>query len=143
MGAVKLPREVARFNKTVNNRIQGIYAWVLPPWAVIVHRGRHSGRTYRTPVRAFRRDRTLIVALLYGDQSDWLRNLRAGGGRLVRAGRTFEIVGEPDVVATPSASELATLSPLGRAYCRLAGHQALITIGAESPGFGVGPRASP
>ena len=97
---MKLSRRVARFNKAVNNRIQRVYAWLVPPWAVIVHRGRRSGRSYRTPVLAFRQERTLVIALLYGEESDWLRNLRAaGGGQVVRMGRTFEL-GDPRVVDT-------------------------------------------
>jgi deazaflavin-dependent oxidoreductase (nitroreductase family) len=81
---MKLSRRVARFNSTINNRVQGVYAWLLPPWAIILHRGRRSGRSYRTPVLAFRRDQTLIIALLYGEESDWLRNLYAGAGQVVR-----------------------------------------------------------
>ena len=65
---MKLSRRVARFNSTINNRLQGVYAWLLPPWAVILHRGRRSGRSYRTPVLAFRRGSTLIIALLYGEE---------------------------------------------------------------------------
>jgi hypothetical protein len=78
---MKLSRRAARFNRRVTNRIQGLYAWLLPPWAVILHRGRRSGRHYRTPLFAFRRDRTLVIALLYGQESDWLRNLRDGVGK--------------------------------------------------------------
>src|SRR5438132_14236082 len=104
---MKLSRRVARFNKLINNRVQGIYAWLLPPWAVILHRGRRSGRPYRTPLLAFKRDGRLIIALLYGEESDWLRNLRAGGGQVVRAGRTYEIVGQPRVVDTRATAELA------------------------------------
>ena len=77
---MKLSRRVAHFNRVINNRIQGVYAWLVPPWAVILHRGRRSGRSYRTPVLAFRQDRTLVIALLYGEESDWLRNLRTAGG---------------------------------------------------------------
>ena len=134
---MKLSRRVARFNKVVTNHIQGTYAWVLPPWAVILHRGRRSGRAYRTPVLAFRRDRTLIVALLYGDESDWLRNLLAGGGRAVRLGRAYEL-GPPRVVDTRASPELERLSPLARAYCRLADKQVLVEIGHRVPGFGPG-----
>jgi deazaflavin-dependent oxidoreductase (nitroreductase family) len=76
---MKLSRRVARFNKLINNPIQGVYAWLLPPWSVIVHRGRRSGRQYQTPVLAFKSDGKLVVALLYGERSDWLRNLRAAG----------------------------------------------------------------
>jgi deazaflavin-dependent oxidoreductase (nitroreductase family) len=138
---MKLSRRVARFNKIVNNRVQGVYAWLVPPWAVILHRGRRSGRSYRTPLLAFRQDGTLIIALLYGEESDWLRNLRAaGGGHIVRMGRTFELR-EPRVVDTSEATELSRLSPLARAYCRLADKQVLAHLGQRIGGFGPG-RAS-
>ena len=135
---MKLSRRVARFNKLVNNRLQGIYAWILPPWAVILHRGRRSRRPYRTPLLAFKRDRTLIIALLYGDESDWLRNLRAGGGRVVRAGRTYEL-SAPRVVATSAAGrELSRLSAPARAYCGIADKQVIVEMGDRLPGFGRG-----
>src|SRR5437588_5200556 len=135
---MKLSRRVARFNKVINNRIQRVYAWLVPPWAVIVHRGRRSGRSYRTPVLVFRQQRTLVIALLYGEESDWLRNLRtAGGGRVVRIGRTFEL-GEPRIVDTSTAAELSRLSPLARAYCRLADQQVLVEIGERLGGVGPG-----
>lgn len=132
---MRLSRRVARFNKAVNNRVQGVYAWILPPWAVILHRGRRSGRSYRTPVLAFKRDRTLIVALLYGEESDWLRNMKNEGGRVVRMGRTFA-VSAPRVVDTSVAAELSQLSPIARAYCQLADNQVLFEIGERLPGFG-------
>ncbi len=133
---MKLSRGVARFNKRVTNRIQGVYAWLLPPWAVILHRGRRSGRLYRTPLFAFRRDRTLVIALLYGSESDWLRNLRAGGGQVIRAGRTFT-VGPPEVIDTSGAGLLlARLSRPERAYCRLAEELAVLELAEQLPGFG-------
>jgi deazaflavin-dependent oxidoreductase (nitroreductase family) len=132
---MKLSRRVARFNKLINNRIQGVYAWLVPPWAVILHQGRRSGRRYRTPVLAFKRDHTLIVALLYGEESDWLRNLQAGDGHLVRAGRTFRLA-SPRVVATREAAELSALSASARWYCRRAENQAILQIGDREAGFG-------
>ena len=133
---MKLSRGVARFNKRVTNRIQGLYAWLVPPWAVILHRGRRSGRQYRTPLFAFRRGRTLVIALLYGEESEWLRNLRAGGGHVIRAGRTF-VVGPPEVVATREAgSLLARLSPPESAYCRLSEKLAMLDLEEQLPGFG-------
>src|SRR5215210_7522116 len=135
---MKVSRRVARFNKVVTNRVQGVYAWIVPPWAIIIQRGRRSGRAYRTPVLAFRQDRTLVVALLYGEESDWLRNLRAaGGGLIVRAGRTYEL-GRPRVLETDAAAELARLSPVARAYCRVADKQMLAEIGERIGGFGPG-----
>ena len=132
---MKLSRRVARFNSTINNRLQGVYAWLVPPWAVILHNGRRSGRSYRTPVLAFRRDQTLIIALLYGEESDWLRNLKSGGGRFIRMGRTYEL-STPRVVDTSAAVELSHISALARAYCRLADKQVLFEIGDQLPGFG-------
>jgi deazaflavin-dependent oxidoreductase (nitroreductase family) len=133
---VKLSRRVATFNRLVNNPIQGVYAWLVPPWAVILHRGRSSGRPYRTPLLAFRRDATLMIALLYGEESDWLRNLRAGGGHVVRAGRTFKVVGTPRVVETGTAAEMSMLAAPARAYCRLAEKQVVLQLGEKLPGFG-------
>jgi deazaflavin-dependent oxidoreductase (nitroreductase family) len=105
---------------------------------VILHRGRRSGRSYRTPLLGFKRGSTLVIALLYGEESDWLRNLRSGGGRVVRMGRTYELR-EPRVVETTPA-ELARLSPLARPYCRLADKLVLAEIGERLGGFG--PRRS-
>ena len=131
-----LSRRLARFNKVVTNRVQGLYAWIVPPWAVILHQGRRSGRWYRTPLLAFKRERTLIVALLYGEESDWLRNLRsAGGGRVVRAGRTYDM-SDPRVVPTSAAPELLRLSPGARAYCRLADRVVLFELSDPLPGLG-------
>jgi deazaflavin-dependent oxidoreductase (nitroreductase family) len=131
-----LSRRVARFNKRVTNRIQGLYAWLVPPWAVILHRGRRSGRAYRTPLFAFRRDRTLIIALLYGQHSDWLRNLREGGGHVVRRGRTFAVA-PPEIVGLSEAGPLlARLSRAERAYCRLADSLATLELGEQLSGFG-------
>ena len=125
---MKLSRGVARFNKRVTNRIQRLYAWLIPPWAIVIHRGRRSGRQYRTPILAFRRGRTLVVALVYGEEADWLRNVRDVGGRVIRAGRTF-MVGPPEVIETRAAgSLLAHLSLPERAYCRLAEKLAIFEL---------------
>src|SRR5436309_16033281 len=133
---MKLSRRVARFNSTINNRLQGVYAWLVPPWAVILHRGRRSGRSYRTPVLAFRRGQTLIIALLYGEESDWLRNLRAGAGQVVRGGRAFALTGAPRVTDTRATAELDKLPAPACAYCRLADKQVLLELGDPLPGFG-------
>ncbi len=132
---LRLPRRLARFNRVVTNPIQGVYAWVLPPWAVLIHRGRRSGRLYRTPVVAFRRGPTLAVAVLYGEQSDWVRNLLAGGGQVVRGGRTYELV-RPRLVPATDPAIPAPARPLAR----LAGTALVAELGPAAPGFGPRPR---
>ena len=74
-----LPRAVARFNRHVTNRILGPFAYVLPLFGVVVHRGRRSRRLYRTPVNVFRRPGGVVIALTYGPESDWVRNVLAAG----------------------------------------------------------------
>lgn len=87
-----LPRALARFNKRVTNRVQGLWAPYLPPWAVIVHKGRNSGRSYQNPVLAFRSGDRLAVVLFYGADTDWVRNvLAAGRAEVRRAGSTHTL----------------------------------------------------
>ncbi|MBV9582616.1 MAG: nitroreductase family deazaflavin-dependent oxidoreductase [Chloroflexi bacterium] len=87
-----LPRSVARFNRRVTNRLLGPLARWLPYFGVIIHRGRNSGREYRTPVNVFRRPGGVIVALTYGPQSDWVHNvLAAGGATLETKGRRVRL----------------------------------------------------
>jgi deazaflavin-dependent oxidoreductase (nitroreductase family) len=87
-----LPRSVARFNRHATNRVLGPLARWLPHFGVIIHRGRTSGRTYRTPVNVFHRPGGYIVALTYGPQSDWVHNvLAAGGATLETQGRRIRV----------------------------------------------------
>lgn len=130
--AVRLPEWLARFNRHVTNPIQGLWAGRLPPWAVIAHRGRVTGRHHRTPVLAFRTDSGFAVVLFYGPDTDWVRNLEAsGGGVLVRRGRRWR-VGPPQVV--PGAVGRALLPwPMGWVV-RLLGHPPVLRLGARAVG---------
>jgi deazaflavin-dependent oxidoreductase (nitroreductase family) len=107
---------MAAFNRAVTNPIQGTYAWLLPPWAVLVHRGRRSGRLYRTPVMARRRGEELHVRVLYGAGSDWVRNLVAAGqGQVVRGGRTYPL---SHIRLEPGPRLVARLGPADQGFGR-------------------------
>ncbi|HSV39192.1 MAG TPA: nitroreductase family deazaflavin-dependent oxidoreductase [Nocardioidaceae bacterium] len=111
---VAAPRGLARFNKVVTNRIQGLYAPWIAPWAVIRHRGRRSGREYSTPVFAWKSGNRLGVAVAYGAQSDWLLNaLAADSARVTRAGRTYTWSGLHVVPAAESG-----MSAVARGYTK-------------------------
>lgn len=85
-------RRVARFNRAVTNRLLGPLALHLPGMGVIVHTGRSSGRQYRTPVLHVRRGDTYIIALTYGPETDWVRNVLAEGGCTLQSrGRTLRL----------------------------------------------------
>jgi deazaflavin-dependent oxidoreductase (nitroreductase family) len=87
-----MPAWLPAINERVVNPVQRLWAPWLPPWALIVHRGRRSGTEYRTPVLAWRSGATLYVVLYYGVRAQWVRNLMAaGGGEVVRRGRRERI----------------------------------------------------
>lgn len=75
-----IPAAIAKANRRVTNPVLGRLAGRVPPFAMVEHRGRKSGRTYRTPVFAFERDGVVTIALTYGSGVDWLANARAAGG---------------------------------------------------------------
>jgi deazaflavin-dependent oxidoreductase (nitroreductase family) len=73
------PRWLARLNRRVINRMLGPVVMFLPGFGVIIHTGRSSGRTYRTPVAAFGQTEGFVIALTYGPDTDWVRNVAASG----------------------------------------------------------------
>ncbi len=59
---------------------------------MVYHRGRRSGRGYRTPVVAFRTAEGFVIPMTYGRDVEWARNLRAAnGGEIVQRGRRFKV----------------------------------------------------
>jgi len=97
-----LPRRLAKFNLIVTNRVLGPFARHVPGFAVVSHVGRRSGRTYRTPVSLFRRGDGYVIALFYGADSQWVRNvLAAGGADIETRGRRLRL-GGPEVVRDPA-----------------------------------------
>jgi deazaflavin-dependent oxidoreductase (nitroreductase family) len=93
-----LPCSVARFNRVVTNRLTRPIAKYFPAFGVIVHTGRRTHREYRTPLNVFRGDGDhFVIALTYGPDVEWLKNLQAsGGGTLETLGQTW-VVTEPHV----------------------------------------------
>lgn len=126
---LKLPPGVAKLNQRVTNPLQGHWAWLLPPYAMILHTGRRTGRRFSAPVVAFAAGGELVVPLLYGRDSQWVRNLEASGeGEVVRNGRRHKLV-EPRVVTTPPSG----LSAVAQRVCTAPEHQLVARIGVEIP----------
>jgi deazaflavin-dependent oxidoreductase (nitroreductase family) len=78
--AMPAPRWLARVNRKVTNHITGPLASRLPGLGVVVHTGRKSHRPYRTPVSVFPRGDRYTIALTYGADSQWVKNVLASGG---------------------------------------------------------------
>jgi deazaflavin-dependent oxidoreductase (nitroreductase family) len=75
-----LPRALGRFNARFTNRLTRPVARLAPGFAVVIHRGRRSGREYRTPVNAFRYRAGIVIPLTYGPDAEWVRNVLAADG---------------------------------------------------------------
>ena len=122
---MQIPGVVAIVNKHVTNRVQGLWAWLIPPWAVVLHTGRTSGRAYRTPVVGFHTPEGFAIPVLYGPRTQWVKNLiAANGAEIRRAGRRHELV-DPRVVP---AEEITASGVAGR-YTRAGTWTLVATIG--------------
>ena len=82
-----------RVNRVALNQVTRQFAPWLPGLGVVIHRGRRSGNAYKTPVNVFPRpgDR-YVLALTYGADTDWVKNvLAAGGCELISRRRHIEL----------------------------------------------------
>ena len=94
-------------------RLLGLYG-------VIEHRGRRSGKAYRTPVVVRPTGDGFIVPMPWGERTDWYRNVRAAGECVIRwKGREYQMV-QPELIdeevaarASFGAFERALMSRLG------------------------------
>jgi deazaflavin-dependent oxidoreductase (nitroreductase family) len=101
-----LGRRVARFNLRVTNRLTGPFAAWLPGFGVVVHTGRRSKRQRRTPVNVFRARDRYVVALTYGTEAEWVKNVQAAGGcELITRGRRLRLT-SPEIVHDESRQQV-------------------------------------
>jgi deazaflavin-dependent oxidoreductase (nitroreductase family) len=87
-----IPKKVGQWNKAgLNHLTRHIAPW-MPGFGVVVHRGRRSGRRYQTPVNVFSADNGYIIALTYGPDADWVKNVLAAGACELRTrGQTIPL----------------------------------------------------
>jgi len=71
---------VRRTNRAVFNPMQMKSAGTPGAYASIIHHvGRNSGNDYETPVGAVATGDGFVIALPYGTEADWLKNVMAAG----------------------------------------------------------------
>ena len=129
----KLPNRIRFFNKYVTNRLLRVLVKLsLGPFALIRHVGRRSGKPYETVIWVWPRNDGFVIALTYGSEVDWYRNMRAaGGGTLVWHKRVYA-VGKPEPIDAKTA--LPAFSAAFRPLFRWAGMQDFVflrTSGSE------------
>lgn len=106
-----LPRWLARLNRRVLNPRE-IAGGTRP---VLHHVGRRSGQTHRTPLQAMPVEGGFVIDLLYGVESDWVRNVLAADGALLDVeGRRHELVRPRLVDATEADDALGRTSRRAR-----------------------------
>ena len=92
---------VARFANPVLAGLAG--SRLIPLWGVVEHRGRRSGRAFRTPIAITRTADGFLIPLPWGPGTDWCRNIRAAGGCRVRwSGKEYDATA-PEVVTVGAA----------------------------------------
>ncbi|HET7474954.1 MAG TPA: nitroreductase family deazaflavin-dependent oxidoreductase [Dermatophilaceae bacterium] len=94
-----LPKAITTLNRDVLNPLMVRLAG-LGPFVELEHVGRRSGRVLHTVLMAFRHEQTVTVALTYGSDVDWLKNLRAAGGGRMRHRRQVLTLGPPADLGT-------------------------------------------
>jgi deazaflavin-dependent oxidoreductase (nitroreductase family) len=95
-------KSLAAFNLAVTNRITSRFAGTLPGFGIVTHVGRKSGRAYHTPINVFRAPSGFLIALTYGQESEWVKNVMAAGGcRLETRGRQYQLTA-PTLVHDPT-----------------------------------------
>lgn len=82
--------------RVVNPLTRRVAGW-LPGFGLLTYTGRKSGKTYRTPLNVFRRGDTFVVALTYGSDAQWVKNVLAAGEAEMRWRRRMIRLGNPQM----------------------------------------------
>lgn len=120
-------RWVAVFNLVVTNRVTSLFAARFPGFGILTHVGRKSGKIYRTPVNVFRAPEGFLIALTYGRESEWVKNVVAAGGcQLETRGVQYQL-SAPKIVHDPTRRRFP---PLVRIVLRLIGASDFMQLSA-------------
>lgn len=94
-----LPDRVRVFNKYVTNRVLRVLAYLpVGPFAIMRHVGRRSGKHYDNVLMVWPTPQGFVVALTYGPNVDWYRNLLAAEGGTVYWHRREYAIGKPEPI---------------------------------------------
>ena len=95
--------------------------------SVVRHVGCRSGRTYETPVVAVEHQDSFLIALPYGERTDWLKNVLAkGSATLVTDGHTYEVEHPEEVI--PLASATTYFRPRDQHFQRRFGVESVLEV---------------
>jgi deazaflavin-dependent oxidoreductase (nitroreductase family) len=98
------------------NPFTRMFAGWMPGFGILTHRGRKTGRTYRTPLNVFRRGDDYVFLLTYGPDVEWVKNVFAAGRCVIRTARRDVAIIEPELITD---RELRMAPPVVRPVGRL------------------------
>lgn len=92
MARMALPHWLTRVNLAFGNSLLRPFTAILPGFGVLEHVGRRSGARRQTPLTVFRHGERYVIALTYGPDVQWVKNVLASGGcRIRNRGRWVEL----------------------------------------------------
>jgi deazaflavin-dependent oxidoreductase (nitroreductase family) len=90
--------------RTLSNRIfLTISGRWLRAYSIVYHVGRKSGREFRNPVSAYPLGDGLVIAVLYGAESNWVRNVIAAGRFTLRTKGRDYLLERPEIITSALA----------------------------------------
>jgi deazaflavin-dependent oxidoreductase (nitroreductase family) len=115
-----LPHWLTRVNLAFGNRIMRPFATVLPWFGVLEHVGRKSGTVRQTALMAFERgEGRWVIALTYGPDVQWVKNVLAAGGCRMRSRGRWHTLRDPRRFEDPSRRSVPWLIRLALAVLRV------------------------
>lgn len=129
-----IPKAVGRWNKAGLNRVTKRIAPWMPGFGVVVHRGRRSGKEYQTPVNVFATEDGYVLALTYGPDTDWVKNVLAAGGCELRTGGRVVRLTAPRLFHDETRRDIR---PLERQVLRVIGVADFLSL-TTAPGAALG-----
>ena len=78
----ELLRAISRATAPISRPLAGHR--FLPLWAVLRHRGRRTGREYAVPVAIRATEEAFVIAIPFGERTQWVRNVVDAGGCTIR-----------------------------------------------------------
>jgi deazaflavin-dependent oxidoreductase (nitroreductase family) len=90
------------FTTHVFNRFTRLFVHYLPGFALIIYRGRKSGKVYRTPMNVFHVGDDYVFALTYGSDVQWVKNVLAAGEAELRIRNRNIHLTDPELFVDPA-----------------------------------------
>lgn len=114
---MRMPRGFADFNRRVTNPAARAFTPWLPCLGTLEHVGRKSGKHYRTPLLVFKTQHGFVILIGYGPETDWLKNVLAGGPTALHKRGKVITLEHPRISSKSEAAPL--VAPARRFFYRL------------------------